>query len=350
MVVKKPTKTLGNTNMYSSKTTGTGLNEETKYYKQAGVENLPGGGRIEARFGNPSQVTKEEYDASQIPGGYREFTAEEKAQGHAHLNGSDIPSQILGNYGGGEGGTQQVQQPQGEQKKAGLMAKIGVAPAVVTANLMSKALKILSGGKLDIGTQSIEEFASKPIGKVLGTATTAAAGVLGGEILVGQLLAASGTNAAVGLTEEILTSPATLPNIVKGVLTKNGAIFKILQTTTGKLFVGGISIYGAYEGLSNKIQNDAKRAIASSRTSLTLANEGFKVGAVSYGEAYEIVDTVEAQINSYERSMKVWGTLSIVDFLSKSKDARVDAENAKIDVLIARQQLNQQVVNQVMGK
>ena len=145
----------------------------------------------------------------------------------------------------------------------------------------------------------------------------------------------------------MVSQPATLPNVIKTFLTKNFITIGKYEITGAKILVGG---YIGYEGLSSKIQMDAKRAIASSRITLSLTLEGNKMGAVSYGEANEAIDMVESQINSYDRGAKMWGTLSILELLGASKDARVDAENARRDVGIARQQLNQQVVNQVMGK
>lgn len=209
------------------------------------------------------------------------------------------------------------------------IAKIGLTPAVFTANLISKGLKLLTDK--DIGEITTTDLIDTKAGKALGLGTAAAGAIAGGVLGATAGAGAAGTAGAVGVRGGLNLARLRVPEVIGYISAKCAGSCGALSSNVLKLFAGGVAV-----GVPIKMKSDAKKAISSSLSSTDLILEALQTGDMTYQEAIANIDEIENSIKSYERSMKNWNRLSILNYLGGGKDDLIDAQNAKMKIVLAR--------------
>lgn len=186
-------------------------------------------------------------------------------------------------------------------------AEIGVVPAVLAANLISKGLKPFG---IDIGSITSEQFASTDIGKLLGL-TTVAVGAYGVASVGASLLGAGGIKGLVG------------GNIIKAGLSKR-LLFKSMLGT-------GIVVTAI-----NKIISDQKNAISGTIQTAELINDSVAIGSLSPSEAILAYNELEQQLLELEEKIILWSRRNPLNWISGGKDNLIDIQNAKLQLQLKR--------------
>lgn len=131
-----------------------------------------------------------------------------------------------------------------------------------------------------------------------------------------------------------------------GLLSAMGAEVIASRTLSQKLsknlltkFIGA----GAIIATPMKIGNDAKAAITSSKQSLDLTIDSYKMGLITAEDAIVQFNQIQADMGLQERSLKLWSNLNPVNWLGGGKDAQVDIANARLEYQIKFAALLQEI-------
>lgn len=231
---------------------------------------------------------------------------------------------------------QPTQEQQSELTTSDKLAKMGISPAVFTANMISKGINLLTGK--DIGEVTTDDLIDTKAGKALGL------GILGAGVVAGAVAGAGAGATAAGAKGGLNLAKLSVPNVVGSITAKCSGNCALLSSKTLKLFAGGALI-----GAPIKMQKDAKNAISSSLQSTDIILQALQTGDMTYQEAIANIDEIENAINSYERSMKNWSRFSVLNYLGGGKDDMIDAKNAKMKIVLARNEAYRIIAQKLQG-
>lgn len=221
--------------------------------------------------------------------------------------------------------TQPQEQPQSEAERGFFdkAAQIGIMPAVLAANTISKALSLVG---VDIGTINTQDFSETGVGKTLGLLTGVAAVTAGGLAAYGlysgysaaSATALTSARAAVGVSAaktSIATSLAS-SNLVKS------------------LFVGGVVV-----SLINGRISDIEGSITNQRETLTMIGLATREGIISIEEAMLMFDDIESDMNKSASAIHQTNLVSIKSYLGKGRETETKIEKAKLQLFLERSKL-----------
>lgn len=195
--------------------------------------------------------------------------------------------------------TPQIAPQQLEEKSlTDKISEMALQPSTYIANAITGAFGIEHKA-------TAEEMVNSPIGKGIGLAI--AGGVLALTWVVGG---------------ELLTAPTSRALIGKAV-TKIGTLTKAIPNWAK---VGGTGVI-AYT--PQKLRNDAKTSITSTKDTANLIEEKLKNGDISLADAYFEFDMVEDFQREQEQKFSMWGRINLLHYLGGGLDSQVDIANAR---------------------
>jgi hypothetical protein len=223
--------------------------------------------------------------------------------------------------------TTQTQTAQPEEKQ-NTLANIGLTPATWIGNQVTSGAEQIIGGAFSLATgkdvnaegvfgrTTPQELSSTTTGKVLGLATlgtaATAAGVYGWEVGGSYLTSSS------------------VPTLVKAGVARHTALTKIATTAVG------VALGGRVISTPERIISKAKQAVSAGVQTINLNEQAVKDGQMTAYEANLQLDIIEQNFNNQERTIKRWGNLNLVNWLTGGSDNEIDILNAKKQLQLSR--------------